>query len=428
MKPETKITIGRSILLLLIVTGFLLAAGSLISLSYLDGGTKVSKTPVFQKFDTTIKNLQTTRFLNSGFLNRLDSAMNNMWDQYESFKIFKETASRNLKSPGREKFILVGDSLNLICYDGINMLAAERNDFLHAFNRQIREYRNELTNMEVMFRIQESKLPATLLSDFAQRINIYIAQLPYESEISNNFNDLSINFGLFFQTLKVADNNLKSAWGAYTKKPDTLISSSFVLPKLPQQYIIENTILDKNNKPAQPQPDRIGRDWGWVSYVFGWMAVPNNVDFVLLIGMLGFGLFGAGINIYITKNSEEIDASLSKNITLVIVRGFAASIVVFLSMKGGIATLNSGESNPNPLILFLFCFTGAVFSEPIWAWARNKIIAAFPNNNSGDNRGEDSGDHNAGKGNNKAMQTNGNGHDDLLTKKTDLTKTENLNQ
>lgn len=137
MKPETKITIGRSILLLLIVTGFLLAAGSLISLSYLDGGTKVSKTPVIQKFDTTIKNLQTTRFLNSGFLNRLDSAMNNMWDQYESFKIFKETASRNLKSPGREKFILVGDSLNLICYDGINMLAAERNDFLHAFNRQI---------------------------------------------------------------------------------------------------------------------------------------------------------------------------------------------------------------------------------------------------------------------------------------------------
>jgi hypothetical protein len=55
---------------------------------------------------------------------------------------------------------------------------------------------------------------------------------------------------------------------------------------------------------------------------------------------------------------------------------------VYLAARAGIAVVNSGNSDPNPLVLFLFCFIGAVFSERIWEWAKYKISDSFKDKSS----------------------------------------------
>lgn len=71
-------------------------------------------------------------------------------------------------------------------------------------------------------------------------------------------------------------------------------------------------------------------------------------------------------------------SSLSENVLSVTIKGFSAAIVVFLAARGGLAVLSHGKSAPNPLILFLFGFIGAVFSEPIWNWSKKRISNTFP--------------------------------------------------
>jgi len=92
--------------------------------------------------------------------------------------------------------------------------------------------------------------------------------------------------------------------------------------------------------------------------------------------MLGFGLFGAGIAIFISGESLQ-NTNTGSYLLLIIVRGFSAAIVVYLAARGGIAVVNKGVSDPDPLVLFLFCFIGAVFSERIWACAKSRISVSF---------------------------------------------------
>lgn len=111
-----------------------------------------------------------------------------------------------------------------------------------------------------------------------------------------------------------------------------------------------------------------------------WLVNTNSIDIVLIIGMFGFGLLGAALSSFITAKKEELrdpTTPLVENLSIVIIRGFSAAIVIFLATKGSIAVINSGSNEPNPYVLFFACLVGAVFSEPIWDWAKEKILGLY---------------------------------------------------
>jgi len=58
----------------------------------------------------------------------------------------------------------------------------------------------------------------------------------------------------------------------------------------------------------------------------------------------------------------------------VVLKGFAAAIIVFLASKAGIAAFNNGSNEPNPYVLFFTCMAGAVFSDRIWEWVKNHLL------------------------------------------------------
>jgi hypothetical protein len=128
--------------------------------------------------------------------------------------------------------------------------------------------------------------------------------------------------------------------------------------------------------PAVPSP---GDDLGIFKDIAQWLIKPLSMALVLIVGMLGFGLFGSVISTFVkeAKEPSEKDGVIIKDVTGVIIRGVSAAIVIFLGVKGGLAIFSTGESEPNPYALFFTCLVGAVYSEKIWDWAKEKLSNNF---------------------------------------------------
>lgn len=114
-----------------------------------------------------------------------------------------------------------------------------------------------------------------------------------------------------------------------------------------------------------------GAPFGWVS---NWLIRMQSSELTLIIGMLGFGLFGAAISSYVREQSKRAPGEpIVINISNVVVRGLSAAVVVFLAVKGSIAIFTVGNEEPNAYVLFFTCLVGAVFSESVWSWARKRF-------------------------------------------------------
>jgi len=164
-------------------------------------------------------------------------------------------------------------------------------------------------------------------------------------------------------------------------KPDSTNTDllSETIYKNDRNYYIGLEYYDSDNYsmaiPSVPTP---GDDLGIFKGLAQWLIKPSSMALVLIVGMLGFGLFGAVISTFVreTSNTEEYkqDAVIIKDIPGVIIRGISAAIVIFLGVKGGLAIFSSGEGEPNPYALFFTCLVGAVYSERIWEWAKEKLL------------------------------------------------------
>ena len=107
---------------------------------------------------------------------------------------------------------------------------------------------------------------------------------------------------------------------------------------------------------------------GWSA---SWLLRTEKRDLALIVGLVGFGLFGA------LKESSYIkqvhsNAALTDSVILVpaLIRGVSAAIVIFLATLGGVAAITTNGSSPNPYLIFFTCFVAAVFSEDVWKWAQ----------------------------------------------------------
>jgi len=160
-------------------------------------------------------------------------------------------------------------------------------------------------------------------------------------------------------------------------KSDTSNISSNNSNDLIMKYLLtyQNTVADENIRdlfpPGIPSPVDSFSVFGFVA---GWLITTEDIAFVLIIGLLGFGLLGAAGSELI-KGIKQNDSIIIGNLNGAIVKGTTAALVVFLAVKGGLAILTTNESeNINPYALFFICFISSVYSSDVWEWAKKKLL------------------------------------------------------
>lgn len=117
-----------------------------------------------------------------------------------------------------------------------------------------------------------------------------------------------------------------------------------------------------------------GSGWGPFGAVAKWLLTTKSLALTLITGMLGFGLLGASVASFVRAQLPNPAQTPAKaEAWEVIIRGVSAALVIFLAVKGGLAIFGSSTQEPNPYMLFLTCLVGAVFSDDVWAWARQRL-------------------------------------------------------
>ncbi|WP_434424149.1 hypothetical protein [Nannocystis pusilla] len=136
----------------------------------------------------------------------------------------------------------------------------------------------------------------------------------------------------------------------------------------PNPFADQALDIDYNDIP-QPGP-AISGPFGLIA---NWLIATRSLALATICGMLGFGLLGAAISTFIREGQIPPNSERVRDLFGVIIRGFSAALVIFLSVEGGIAVFSTEASSPNPYVLFFTCMVGAVFSEPVWEWAQARL-------------------------------------------------------
>jgi hypothetical protein len=133
---------------------------------------------------------------------------------------------------------------------------------------------------------------------------------------------------------------------------------------------------DENSEPADV-PDRpsfadtLGPVGGWTR----WLLDTEQMPLVIIVGLVGFSLLGATVSRAVRGGLDRPLAAITlDDLLIVIAGGTTAAIVVFLAAYGGLALLGTTGGDPNPYVVFVTCLIGAVYSEDVWARAREKFL------------------------------------------------------
>jgi hypothetical protein len=144
-----------------------------------------------------------------------------------------------------------------------------------------------------------------------------------------------------------------------------------------------------------PEP---GAGWGPFGLIATWLLRTRSMALTLITGMLGFGLLGAAISTVVRSDLKRAEQPPIEEVGRIVVRGLSAALVVFLAVKGGLAVFTAGEASPNAYVLFFTCLVGAVFSEDVWQWARERLRKTTQAGGGGDAAGTKGGRVKAGAG------------------------------
>ena len=122
-----------------------------------------------------------------------------------------------------------------------------------------------------------------------------------------------------------------------------------------------------------------------VDLLYPWLGADRQSrPVVLMMGLLGFGLFGAAIRTMgsrerqLVTEMERPEAKLDAGqFGSMIVHGSGAAMAVFLAFQGGALFFSGGGEPSSPFPQLLFVFLGAVFAEEVWAWGRRALQAVL---------------------------------------------------
>lgn len=141
---------------------------------------------------------------------------------------------------------------------------------------------------------------------------------------------------------------------------------------------ISRELIDKTtNIPPRPT---LGSDLGVFTFFTGWLLSVESYPLLIIIGLIGFGLLGAGGSTFIREQSKDEKKALIDDFAGVLIKGFTAAIVIFLGVQGSLAILTTNTVNLNAYALFFVSFVAAVFSDDAWNWAKNRFGNDFYSN------------------------------------------------
>ena len=129
------------------------------------------------------------------------------------------------------------------------------------------------------------------------------------------------------------DERILSQLEKFAWQETRLLRGNFTGPQLPKQ-----------RPPSTPEP---GIGWGPFQYVAKWLLRAQSQSLALISGMLGVGLFGATVSSLFSRKrtKPEDDTENWDDFAAVIFGGFAAAVVIFLAVKGGLAVFAFGKVN-----------------------------------------------------------------------------------
>ena len=150
---------------------------------------------------------------------------------------------------------------------------------------------------------------------------------------------------------------------------------------LQMQGDLKNTLAacdaaqDASYQLVPERPSR-GESLGYVGRITGWLLDTDSLPLVIIIGLVGFSLLGATVSRVVRLGAADGLAGLDvSDLMRVVAGGVTAAMLVFLAAYGGLAVLGETEADPNPYVIFAFCLVGAIFSERVWLWAEDSILA-----------------------------------------------------
>lgn len=372
-----KKTIIVLLLLLLMTGGLYLAMGAVFSLSYIKDSPG-EKQEVFQRFDTLFR-VPPEQFYNERMkIKETSYQVNDIGENISKLRALR-TCSEVINATPTIRRRIVTDA-----DDAANFLEqklAEINLQKALVTEQQEELRTQMTNVyeaaKSKFRSEASHLSSSLLAKYGEDLWMFVTNYRITATLTLNHNISEFNkrsTTLYRMTVYANKNAELVCITNGTHDSITLINPSLIPPEQPFVNI-RDTIV--RHAEAWPKSGVTGEEWGNVFvFLIRPIAQSKNVDVLLVCGMLGFGLLGAAIAIFITGTGQD-NVLTSYNLVQVIVRGFSAAIVVYLALRGGVALISNNSGDPNPMALFLFCFIGAVFSDRIWGWARVRIADPF---------------------------------------------------
>ncbi|MGB3466905.1 MAG: hypothetical protein WBA74_16615 [Cyclobacteriaceae bacterium] len=137
--------------------------------------------------------------------------------------------------------------------------------------------------------------------------------------------------------------------------------------------------LELTEIPAMPALPSVSAGYGIFGWMAGWILQTNNLAFALIVGMIGFGVFGATISHIILETTDATQPVVFTSIDYLklLIRGFSAAIVIYLAAKGGLLIVSGSEASLNAYFIFFMCFVAAIFSEVVWNWVKEKLVSSL---------------------------------------------------
>lgn len=271
--------------------------------------------------------------------------------------------------------------------DYANSISSRKNAY-EGLDKEKEKYRNRLaeeeTHMLATYSMESPNLKSQLRVSFRNSLVEHYKTIAEVAYIKIE----TVNDGIWY-----ADEKFRNDLMAFKREFSGLVNNAVidtsnsnasekidVVNLNPDYYFGDDLYLSSADYPLSfPPVPSPGDDLGIFKDIAQWLIKPLSMSLVLIVGMLGFGLFGSCISTFVKESREPVDKAgvIIHDINGVIVRGVSAAIVIFLGVKGGLAIFSSGEGEPNPYALFLTCLLGAVYSERIWEWAKDKLSNNF---------------------------------------------------
>jgi hypothetical protein len=128
-------------------------------------------------------------------------------------------------------------------------------------------------------------------------------------------------------------------------------------------FVLEQEIVP--NQDSRPKPPNSEFGIPTIMQLVGvkWLTQTESRDLVLLVGVIGFGLFGTLVKPFVRGERSRSRRNY--------IGGMSAAIIVYLLSIGGLAIFTQGAA-PKPYAIYVASLVAAVYSEEVWRWVRNR--------------------------------------------------------